>query len=153
MESIIDEEITLKQLQNKMGEYLIGTEISVYATRWLKQKLSEKYGDDIIFSSATGKSCLVTLHETTSNIILNFHKKKPKVSMESEKYLIIGTVSKLILSDIKKHNFNNMDTYPTLNDLKVTNLSNFLPGSLIKSTDVKKNAIAQALLQCLSLSL
>ena len=49
-----------------------------------------------------------------------------------------------------------MDTYPTLNDLKVTNLSNFLPESLkifidtlIKSTDVKKNAIAQALLQCL----
>ena len=59
LESIIDEEITLKQLQNKMEEYLVGTEISVYETRWLKQKLSEKYGDDIIFSSATVKSCLV----------------------------------------------------------------------------------------------
>ena len=102
-----------------MEEYLVGTEISVYETRWLKQKLSEKYGDDIIFPSATGKSCLVTLRETTSNIILNFHKK-PKVSMESEKDLIIGTAAKLILSDIKKHNFNNMDTYPALNDLKVT---------------------------------
>ena len=86
----------------------------------------------------------VTLRETTSNIILNFHKK-PKVSMESEKDLIIGTAAKLILSDIRKHNFNNMDTYPALNDLKVTNLSNFLPESLkifidtlIKSTDVKK---------------
>ena len=99
MESIIDEEITLKQLQNKMEEYLVGTEISVNQTRCLKQKLSEKYGDDIIFSSATDKSCLVTLRETTSNIILNFHKK-PKVSMESEKDLIIGTAAKLILSDI-----------------------------------------------------
>ena len=77
--------------------------------------------------------------------------------MESEKDLIIGTAAKLILSDIKKHNFNSMDTYPTLNDLKVTNFSNFLPKSLkifidtlIKSTDVIKNAITQALLQCLS---
>ena len=99
LESIVDEEITLKQLQNKMEEYLVGTEISVYKTRWLKQKLIEKYGYDIIFSSPTGKSCLVTLRETTSNIILNFHKK-PEVSMESEKDLIIGTSAKLILSDI-----------------------------------------------------
>ena len=103
LESIIDEEITLKQLQNKMEEYLVGTEIFVYETRWLKQKLSEKYGDDIIFSSATGKSCLVTLRETNSNIILNFHKK-PKVSIESEKDLI-GTAAKLFISDIKKHGY------------------------------------------------
>ena len=88
-----------------MEEYLVGTEISVYETRWLKQKLSEKYGDDIIFSSGTGKSCLIALRATTSNFILHFHKK-PKVSMESGKDLIIGKAAKLILSDIKKHNFN-----------------------------------------------
>ena len=154
-ETVIKDQVTLAELKSKMDDFLSPTEIPSYDTRWLKQKLTQHYGDNILLVGEIGKSCLITLRDKASSILREFHGK-PKPVHKSEKTLSIETAAKLIFSDIKTHSFNPSNSYPRINDFSVENLELFLLNSLktfmkklLPNDTVKTNSIGQSIVQAL----
>jgi hypothetical protein len=58
-----EEQLTLKDLANKMTECLAESDNATYSNKWLRHKLEEKYGDSLFISESEGLSNIVTFRE------------------------------------------------------------------------------------------
>ena len=98
-----DEQFTINNLVTKMAEFLENTNHEAYGTQYMKTKLVQHFGDRIIITLLSTKVSVITLRETASSILYEFHKQKLNNS-EEEKFCIIKTAAKLIQSDVKSIN-------------------------------------------------
>ena len=79
---------------------LCGNEIA-YTSVWMKFKLNEHYGEQIVLTEPQGKSNVVTFRKTASSILHSFYTKGiNNQTEEEEKMKIIKTAAELIRSDI-----------------------------------------------------
>ena len=151
LENEAEEELyTLHELALKMSELADGDD--TYSTRWLKQKLIDRYEDLMYFAEIDGRPNIVCFRTTTSSIINEkwYNDRKTKVEDEAER--IVETAAKIILSEIRAIEYN-MEKYPSIEDISNLDenksiiphcLQRFLK-VLVKSS-VKQNSIGQCLL-------
>lgn len=150
-----DEQITLRDREKKMQEYLGDSEATAYSHTHLKAKIEEYFGDQIILTEINGKHNVVTFRSTAENILNEFHAANQKsVDQESEKLNIIKAAARLIKNDIKAITASN-DKYPIIDGDLDTSLISFLPISLILLMEgilhgkdsLKLASIGQAIIQ------
>ena len=166
-----NEQVTLTDLVEKMKE-ITGDE--AYSTVYMKKKLLTHFGDSVIisefngkanvvtFKSAAhsisefnGKANVVTFKSAAHSILHSFYNRQKKGDCESEKFEIIKTAAKLILSDIKNIEANKT-FYPSSDEImSIDSNPNCVPGSLYdflkyiidsKKSDVKIIALGQAII-------
>ena len=109
---------------------LCGNEIA-YTSVWMKFKLNEHYGEQIVLTESQGKSNVVTFRKTASSILLSFYTKGiNNQTEEEEKMKIIKTAAELIRSDISAME-TNKETYPTAQQISsLQDNLDFIPNSL-----------------------
>ena len=108
-----DEQITLTDLTNMMGK-LCPEPIMAYSNVWMKKKLQEYFGDDIIITNINGKSDVVTFVTTAKKILAEFYETTDFTleDVEEQKQRIIKTAAKIIKSDVKSRP--SVNTYPSM---------------------------------------
>ena len=141
-----------------MEDKLKESSSSAFGYQYLKIRLKEHFGEDIVFTNIRGKETIVTFAKKASSIKHDFYKDKSCNDPESVKIKIIKTAAELIKADIKLINCD-LSNYPDLDDICLEKALEFLPSSLklflqslIKSknqvsADIKIASIGQCLVQ------
>lgn len=94
-----DEQVTVKDLVDKLGECC---EQQPYSVRFMKEKLKEHFGDNIVITCINGKADVVTINSTASTILRSFYEdSKGSDSAEADKIRVIKAAAGLIKNDIK----------------------------------------------------
>ncbi|KAK3104475.1 hypothetical protein FSP39_002870 [Pinctada imbricata] len=106
----------LSDLVDRMGR-LCGNE--AYEPWYLKKKLQDRFGRDIILTESHGKSTIITVRKAAESILHDFHKQKFKNAKEEE-ISAISTAAKLIKSKIQELPTQN-DFYPLPSELEKCN--------------------------------
>ena len=99
-----DEQLTITDLIQKMQEFLKGSKCHAYSQVYMKQKLKEQFGDDIIIITFNRKPDVVTFRSNASAILIEFYKEQRKKDSKSETMRIFQTAAKLIRNDINRFN-------------------------------------------------
>ena len=151
-----DEQITVKDLVSYMESLLVDSPSLAYSSKWMKHKLKEKFGDEIVFTNLNRKADVATFRSKASTILYDYFKSTSlKENSESEKELLIATAAKILRADIK-HVETNLEEYPDVSESDVQEHTNYLPSSLqlfLKTLMVnersalKQAAIGQAIMQ------
>ena len=121
-----EEQTTVSDFIENMATYLSDSSGMPYGFTYMKKKIKDHYGNDIIIAEINGKSNVVTFTTTASKILHDFHRQTEKDDSIEEKMRLINAVAKLIKSDIKsivqsKHN------YPTPEEMTAEKAVEFLP--------------------------
>ena len=82
-----------------MSELAESTE--VYAVKWLKNKLKEKYGEHIFFAEIEGHANVVCFKDLASYLFNEKWHTERKTNTAVESKRIIQTAAKIILNDIR----------------------------------------------------
>jgi hypothetical protein len=91
-----DETYTLKKLCDMMVDFGC---CEPYSPIYLKKKLIEKFGDNLIVTSTTGLSDIVTLSPTSSKVLREYHESKTQ-NEEEENIRIIKAAGQIIHDEI-----------------------------------------------------
>ena len=153
-----DEQKTISDLIEKMKQYLMdsGSDCTPYRFTYMKDKLKEHFGDELVITEISGKSSIVTLKTTAASILHNFYCHSKLEDCNADKLRIIKTAAKLIKSDIQSVN-QIKDSYASCHELSsVEEAVSFLPESLqlmlstlftFKGEQVKLASLGQAIMQ------
>ena len=143
-------------LTRKMVEILgESTVSSAYSTRYMKERILEHFGENVIITSKPGMTNIVTFRRTAASILEEFHsQQKDYTNPEDEKLNVIRTAAKLLRSDIKR--IETPDDYYPVVDNDIDKQVEFLPPILKllleetfsgKETYLKVAFIGQAIMQ------
>ncbi|KAK7111326.1 hypothetical protein V1264_010980 [Littorina saxatilis] len=110
-----DEQITIGELvQEKMQEFSGGVG---YTTKWMKEKLLERFNEKIIIANILGKSNVVTFRTTAKSILHDFYNSPKTNDDESEKLKLVKAAAALIKNEIKAASATTNKEYPTSEDI------------------------------------
>ena len=70
-----EEQLTVSDLADKMGEYLVEQDSVAYGNQYLKSKLLKHYGESIFIAEGNGLHDIVTFCEKTSSILRDYFSK------------------------------------------------------------------------------
>jgi len=153
-----EEQTTIPDLIEKMGEFLAGTDCTPYGFTYMKECIQKHFGQDIIIAEINGKENVVTFRHRASAIIHEFHQMPKETSSEAEKMRLIKTAAKLITSDVKSVE-QSIDMYPGSTEMSSTEEAmSFLPESLKlllqtlfvgRDADRKVGSLGQAIMQAI----
>jgi AraC-like DNA-binding protein len=93
-------EDTLKKLCDMMVDFGC---CEPYSPTYLKKKFSEKFGDNLIVTSKSGLSDIVTLSPTSSKVLREYHESKTQ-NEEEENIRIIQAAGRIIRDEIVRKN-------------------------------------------------
>lgn len=151
-----EEQISINDLIEKMGNFLQGTGLQPYGFTFMKEKLQENFGDEIIITEINGCPNIVTFRSTASSILNAFYRQPKSEDLEAEKMRLIEAASNLIRTDIKSV-VQDKAIYPTsLSVSSVEDCTAFIPKSLQlllnvilvgKDKDLKLCSLGQAIMQ------
>ena len=111
-----------------MKTYLGDCDSMPYGFTYMKKRIKDHYGDDIIIAEINGKSNVVTFTTTASKILHDFHRQSERNDSTREKMRVIKTAAKLIINDIKSI-IQSKDYYPTSEEMSEKAME-FIPESL-----------------------
>jgi len=148
-----DEQVSISDLVGKMDEMCEG---NAFSHVYMKKRLKQHFGDEILITDIPSKKSVVTLRETATCILQDYYKRPSNLNPDDEKKALIKAAAKLLKSDIRSVDATKSN-YPTPANLASvdTNLS-YLPDSLLlllstmfseKDPSVKLAAIGQAVMQ------
>ena len=122
----------------------------------MKEKISNYFGDEVVYSSSTGKKTIVTLKNTVESIIRKCFSEVNTSDEDEKVRLIIEAAAKLIKSEIYSKQYPDKSSYPSADLVDINETLDFLPSSLklycnkmfvgVKK-DRKVAAIGQAIVQ------
>ena len=113
MEENHNEQITVGELVSKMKE-ICGEES--YSMKFMKKRVMEHFGDDVIITEINGRPNVVTFRSTAASILHKLYELPKQQDAESEKLLIIETAANLIKNYIKMMD-TSRDIYPSPEDV------------------------------------
>eukprot|EP00745_Piridium_sociabile_P030468 TRINITY_DN50548_c0_g2_i2.p1 TRINITY_DN50548_c0_g2~~TRINITY_DN50548_c0_g2_i2.p1 ORF type:complete len:334 (+),score=67.94 TRINITY_DN50548_c0_g2_i2:176-1177(+) len=154
LDSLDDDQVTVHDLVDFMQDMLKNTKNDAYSVPHMKVKLSEHYGDEIMFAHSHRKTDVISLKTTADSILQQFFKERRESSTETEKMRLIKAAAKIIRNDIKSLLFSK-DSYPDAECIE--NHSDILPATLSEllkqvtnkaKGNVKLSSIGQAIIQC-----
>lgn len=85
LEQSEEEQMTITSLCNKMQEYLQGSGEEAYGTQYMKNKLLEHFGNNVVVTTIKNVASVVTLHHTATSIITEFYQQPKEEDDEVEK--------------------------------------------------------------------
>ena len=151
-----EEQLTISDLIGKMQEYLRGSGCQAYSEVYIKQKLKEEFGDEIIITQLNVKPDVVTFRTSASSIMFKFYNEQRMKDSKSEVMRIIQTAAKLIRSEIKSIDAS-CESYPSSEQMTNSEMAlKYVPETLQeflqvlftgKNTDMKRASIGQAIMQ------
>ena len=110
-----------------------------YSEKTLKEKLTKKYGDQVIITTIHSQSNVVTFREKGHEVLQNLWKFEKKFDVQNEKESIISMAASFIRDDIKTQVYN-CSEYPSMDNMEC-----MIPDSLYLFLDgVIKSKAAQA---------
>lgn len=93
-----DEQLTVSDLKDKMAEFSGG---ETYTVPYIKQKLSEHFGNSIIFTEINGKPNVVTFRTTAQSILMSFFETPEEEDTNAEKMRLVKAAAALIRNDVR----------------------------------------------------
>ena len=151
-----EEQTTISDLTQKMGELLKETDEEPYSTVYMKRKLKEHFMEKIVITTINGVDNVVTFKQTAQSVINEFYWKPRQTSNEEEKERIIKTAAKLLKDDIKNIDVSS-DFYPASTEMaEVEKALDFIPDTVKiflrnmfvgQDVDLKIASIGQAIMQ------
>ncbi|KAL8583039.1 hypothetical protein ACOMHN_051203 [Nucella lapillus] len=121
------EEVTIPDLV-KMQQDLLGSGKAAYSVRYMKQKLTERFGDALVVGTVIGRADVVSLKHTVTEILHDLHKKQ-KRGKSDESVHIIKAAAALVRKDIKALDCDKSN-YPALSEMTLKSQLEFIPVSL-----------------------
>lgn len=115
----------LSDLMKLMETYMNGEES--YSLQYFKQKLKERYQEDIIITSLPGKSSIVSFRDSAHRILREKWMADRAADNAGENERIIEMAASIIRDDIRTSVFD-LNEYPTLDNTE--NGLSMIPGSL-----------------------
>lgn len=116
-----------EQLVEIMTE-ISGQNAPCYTEKWLKTRLKTHYGDKITVTEHSGKVSLVSLHESTQNILTNNWYNGRINDIDTEKLRIVKMAATIIRNDID-HMIYDCSVYPSMDDI-TNGGTNLVPNTL-----------------------
>ena len=107
-----EEQTTIYDLIDKMGELLHSTGLEPYGFMYMKTNLPKHFGDGIIIAEMHGYKNIVALKGTASSVLKDLYQRPKLPDAETEKMRAIETAASLIKDDIKTV-VQDKDIYPT----------------------------------------
>ena len=105
----VDAELyTLQELYNKMAE-MAGND-SVYSLKRLKQKLQEKYKEQLYFAEIDGRANVVCFQDMVDFIVNDAWYEERERNKAKDAERIIVTAAKLIMAEIREKNMTHQYT-------------------------------------------
>ncbi len=96
-----DEQITIGDLMAKMNEYMVDdANASTFTDRYMKQRLLDNFGDQIVITEIDSKANVVTFRKRASRILQEFYVKQT-TDPSGEKTSILNAAAALLRDDIK----------------------------------------------------
>lgn len=149
-----EDQITIQDLILKMKELL--PDENAYCFTFMKQKILEHFGTEVIIAEIDGKPNIVTVVNNASVILDKFYSSARNEDCEVEKFRIIKAAAELISSDVKlieskSHSDyvpSDMESLEKQLDFLPTSLQRFLSGITAgKSYDIKAASVGQAIMK------
>lgn len=153
----LEQQTELTSLQDLHEEMVKGAGNSdIYTKKWLKEKLKEKYGDDLFFAEMSGRSNVIVFTNNVGKILNNKWYEKRNDDLQKESERIIKTAAKLIIDDVKSTNFD-CQVYPSNEDIaSIAKGKEFLPKNLqllmeclVPDSPVKQVSFGQSIIHAL----
>ena len=151
-----EEQLTIMHLTNKMAEILEHSNCEPYTSWYLKKKIIERFGDDVVIAEIDGRPDVITMRPTVAKILHNFYYEPKEDSTHREEIRLVKAAATMIKNDIKRHD-GSKETYPLSSDMSSVEIAiSFLPESLILLLDTliigvdkkfKIASIGQAIMQ------
>ena len=152
-----DEQITISDLVDIMQQKLANCESEAYSYKYMKKKLQEHFGENILFTEMNGKQNVVTMRTTAKVILQDYYATQQKeTNTHEEKINLVKAAAQIIKQDIKDLG-QSKESYPSVDDIESPEASiRFLPDTLrllleelfvSTKTQVKVAAIGQAMMQ------
>ena len=113
-----------------MGKLCVDLKMA-YSKVWMKQKLLDRFGDNIMIGNINGKEDVVTFIFNAKKILAEFYDTIDSSSenIEEQKQRIIETAAKFIKNDVKSPP--SSKTYPSMNEFQpIDNCIEYLTPSL-----------------------
>lgn len=89
-------QVTVKDLTEVMETFLKDSGCEPYSPKYMKQKLTEHYGDEIVFAQSNKKADVITLKRTADAILRDFFNERRSSDLEAEKQRVIKVAASLI---------------------------------------------------------
>ena len=100
----VDAELyTLQELRNKMAE-MVGND-SVYSLKRLKQKLQEKFKEQLYFTEIDGRANVVCFQDMVDFIVNDAWYEERERNKAKDAERIIVTAAKLIMAEIREKKY------------------------------------------------
>ena len=96
-----NEQSTMSDLVNMMGEFLGDLEESVVSQFYVKKLVKERFGDVVVIAEINGKVIVVTLRPTAQTMLLNFYAQPNGSDGNQKKMNILSVAPELLKSDLK----------------------------------------------------
>lgn len=151
-----ENQVTLTDLCDKMAEYLSESNEKPYSVKYMKSKLLDHFGDNIVITTIMNVANVVTFRRTAASIINEFYCQPKNEDEEKEKVRMVETVAKLIMNEIRSLEVKGKD-YPSVDEMSssdeamkfVPDLLRLLLSLMIKGKDVelKIASLGQAITQ------
>ena len=148
-----DDYLTLQSFQEKMKEYTQ----TPYTTKWIRHKLIQHYGNEIVIANMKGCEDVIYFQETSNSLLYKFYQRERDKDDNIEKRRIIELAADLIRNDIVEIDCNRNE-YFSLDELNETKMLSYVRASLqfmlkrmlprkANPKDIKLAAIGQAIIQ------
>ncbi len=130
-------------------------ESEAFSAKYMKIKLKEEFGSDIVIGTLKGKPSVVMFKTNVDSLLNEFYSQPRNENPEQEKLTLIDTVAKMIRNDIKDIEQDGT-IYPSSIEMSNSETAlSFLPNALrallqnimISSSDVKVASIGQSIVQ------
>ena len=151
-----DEQITVQDLVDYMESQLECDPSKAYSSVWMKKRLQDKFGEEIIFTEINGKANVATFRTRAKKILHEFYRSNTQgKDEEEEKKLLLTAAAKLIKEDIKAVE-TDCAHYPDMSSSDLDERLDFIPWSLqlllsilmnSKNYGIKQAFIGQAIMQ------
>ena len=151
-----EEQLAVKNLVEKMADFLQESETTPYSAIYMKKRIKERFGDDVIFTELDGRPDVVTMRPLAAKILQKFYNEPKKENIKEEEMRFVKTAATCLKNDIKSCP-TSKEHYASNSDLSsVENALSFLPESLVllldtvlvgKDKKCKIASIGQAIMQ------
>lgn len=81
-----EEQTTISDLIDKMGEFLQGTDLEPYGFTYMKTSLQKHFGGGIIIVELSGYKNIVTLKGTAASVLKDFMRSQSLLTQKQKKW-------------------------------------------------------------------
>jgi len=150
-----EKQVTVSDLCETMQKHL-GRDEKAYSVKYMKSKLLDHFGQEIVITTIMNVANVVTFHRTATSIINEFYCHPKEEDKEKEKLRMVQTAAELIRNEIKMLEAKG-ENYPSPDEMSSTEeAKKFVPEllqafltSLIKAKDAQTKiaSLGQAITQ------